>query len=71
VANWSDVLREINHTVETHQRGVTSAHDTVRRRHLAALAAQTGRNTIAYYSAFLASPALTAQRLRMMTKMHL
>lgn len=56
--NWADILNEIQSTVEAHQRGAASAHDYVRRRHLAALAAYTGRNTIAYYSAFLSKPRL-------------
>lgn len=56
--NWSEILKEIQSTVEEHQRGARSAHDHVRRRYLANLEAHTGRNTIAYYSAFLSKPRL-------------
>jgi Serine dehydrogenase proteinase len=58
MGNWTDILNEINETVITHQKAAGSAHDSVRRRHLSALAAHTGRNTIAYYSAFLSKPRL-------------
>lgn len=44
MANWSDLLDEINETRPL---------DSVRRKYLAELSQYTNRNTIAYYSAFL------------------
>ncbi|MBU9579922.1 hypothetical protein KTE26_15920 [Ralstonia mannitolilytica] len=48
--NSSEVLAEIDHA---RQSGTVDPIDTVRRRHLAALAAYTQRNVIAYYSGWL------------------
>lgn len=45
MAGWDDVLREMNETL--------SQTDFVRRKYLRELSEMTGRNTIAYYSAFL------------------
>ena len=54
--NWHDVLNELT---REQQRLVTKASgvlDSVRRKYLKQLSARTGRNTIAYYSAFLSKP---------------
>lgn len=57
MGNWNDVLLEIQ--AETaKQQAAPSVIDTVRRRHLKALANHTGRNTVAYYSGFLSTPRL-------------
>lgn len=45
MAGWDDVLKELNETM--------SQSDYVRRKYLKKLSEYTGRNTIAYYSAFL------------------
>ena len=45
MAGWDDILRELGDT--------PSQTDIVRRKYLKALSNYTGRNTIAYYSAFL------------------
>ncbi len=49
--SWNSVLDEINQV----KNGIASASalDIVRRKYIAALSAHTGRNTIAYYSAWL------------------
>lgn len=52
--NFNDVLDEIRQADEQ------NPFDIVRKRHLAALSLYTGRNTIAYYSAFLSAPPGTA-----------
>lgn len=52
--NWSDVLREIQH--EFQEQKNPAALDTVRRKYLAQVATQTGRNIIAYYSGWLQKP---------------
>ncbi len=48
MANWSDLLSEIN------KRG--STHDIIRRKYLKKLSSLTKRNTIAYYSGWLQKP---------------
>lgn len=48
MAGWDDILKELNETM--------SQSDYVRRKYLKALSEYTGRNTIAYYSAFLSKP---------------
>ena len=48
MAGWDDILREFNETM--------SQSDFVRRKYLRKLSEYTGRNTIAYYSAFLNKP---------------
>jgi ATP-dependent protease ClpP protease subunit len=48
--NWKEVLEQIQST--------GSAHDVVRRQYLRQLSDRTGRNTIAYYSAWLEKGAL-------------
>lgn len=61
--DWSDVLKEIQHTVaqhagqaQLHTQAAQAALDTIRRRYLQALRDNTGRNVIAYYSGFLSKP---------------
>lgn len=51
--NWRGILNEISTTVPTPSVGPV---DVVRRKYLAALAAHTGRNVIAYYSGWLTKP---------------
>jgi enoyl-CoA hydratase/carnithine racemase len=53
--SWSDILAELQKT--------GSPHDVVRRKYLAELSALTGRNTIIYYSAWLAKPGLQPQQV--------
>ncbi len=53
--SWSDILAELQAT--------GSPHDVVRRKYLAELSALTGRNTIIYYSAWLAKPGLQPQQV--------
>jgi len=48
MAGWDDILKELNETM--------SQSDYVRRKYLKQLSDYTGRNTIAYYSAFLSNP---------------
>lgn len=48
--SWHDLLREI--------KEAGSAHDVIRRRYLERLHAQTGRNVIIYYSAWLQKPSI-------------
>jgi hypothetical protein len=51
--NWIDVLREIE---SEQQSGTRNPLDSVRRKFLRQLSEKTGRNTVAYYSAFLTKP---------------
>ncbi len=51
--NWNELLGEL-------QRA-GSAHDVIRRRYLAELSEQTGRNTIVYYSAWLQKAQIAQQ----------
>jgi len=60
VANWEDVLKEIGEE----QRRAERAFDTIRRRHLAALADTTGRNVIAYYSGWQSKPGIAGTEIR-------
>lgn len=48
MAGWDDILKELGETL--------SQYDYVRRKYLKRLSDYTGRNTIAYYSAFLNKP---------------
>ncbi len=63
--DWNDVLQEIQGTIAQHQaqarqhsQAAQAAVDTVRRKYLAALRDNTGRNVIAYYSGFLSKPGI-------------
>ena len=59
MANWEAVLQEIQAYIDANAGDPNQARrafDVVRRRHLKALADETGRNTIAYYSGFLSKP---------------
>jgi Serine dehydrogenase proteinase len=51
--SWNDVLHEVTSS--------GSVHDIIRRKYLAELHAKTGRNVIAYYSAWLQKAHLAAQ----------
>lgn len=51
--NWHDVLNEINQTQIERANAANTVLDQIRRKYIKNLAALTGRNTIAYYSAFL------------------
>jgi len=66
--NWRQVLDEINQektarAEEANKKNAesTGAVDTVRRKYLAALHQHTGRNVIAYYSAFLSKPDIPSE----------
>src|SRR5438105_1432484 len=54
--NWNEVLKEINKKSNEHVQLSRSSIDVVRRSYLAKLHTKTGRNIIAYYSAFLSKP---------------
>lgn len=54
MATWNDLLNEII--------AAGSTHDIIRRKYLAALHKQTGRNVIAYYSGFQQKP-IVAERM--------
>ncbi len=63
--NWNEVLTEIAvltnqelSLVQQHQILATQSVDTTRRKYLDKLHQHTGRNVIAYYSAFLTKPSL-------------
>ena len=56
--NFGEILNQISE-----EQG-RSAFDTVRRRHLAELAAHTGRNVVAYYSGFQQKPGLSGVDIR-------
>jgi hypothetical protein len=60
LANWEDVLTEI----AAEQDRAARAFETVRRRHLAALAEFTGRNIIAYYSGWQSKPGISGTEIR-------
>jgi len=54
----SEVLQEIHQAI---LQGDQAAHDTIRRKYLAVLNNQTGRNVIAYYSGFLSKPDIDSE----------
>ncbi len=55
-------VTEILHEIQSLAAGGDKAScDTVRRKYLAQLSAHTGRNTIAYYSGFLAKPEIDSE----------
>ncbi|HAT2138625.1 TPA: SDH family Clp fold serine proteinase [Legionella pneumophila] len=54
--NWNDVLKEIDTARINYTHQAHSAIDEVRRSYLEKLHNKTGRNIIAYYSAFLSKP---------------
>lgn len=56
--NWNDVLKEIETSRINSNHQAQTAIDTVRRSYLEKLHQKTGRNIIAYYSAFLSKPGL-------------
>jgi hypothetical protein len=66
--DWGNVLKEIQHTAaqsasqaQVHNQAAKAALDVVRRKYLAALRANTGRNVIAYYSGFLSKPDIPSE----------
>ena len=58
--NWGEVLAEIGAETDRARR----AFDTIRRRYLASLAKETGRNVIAYYSAWQQKGGLAGTEIR-------
>ena len=59
--NWSEVLKEIEEYREQNRSDpklVRTAIDVVRRNYLQKLSNYTGRNVVAYYSAFLSKPGI-------------
>jgi len=58
VPNWRQVLDEIQQQTISKAAEARGAADFIRRKYLAALNAHTGRNVIAYYSAFLSKPGI-------------
>lgn len=54
--NWNEVLSEINETLANSLRLSQNAPDMVRRKYLAELHKNTGRNLITYYSGWLSKP---------------
>jgi len=59
--DWGDVLKEIQGVTLQATQAAQGAMDLVRRKYLAELAKQTGRNVIAYYSAFLSKPDIPSE----------
>lgn len=60
MANWEDILNEI----AAERSRAQQAFDSVRKRHLLALANHTGRVTIAYYSGWLAKSNVLGTEIR-------
>jgi hypothetical protein len=56
MADWATILAEIGSEQRKRLNEARGATDTVRRRYLRRLQRYTGRNVIAYYSAFLTKP---------------
>lgn len=54
--NWNEVLKEIEQNRTDHAQLSQSSIDVVRRSYLTKLHTKTGRNVVAYYSAFLSKP---------------
>jgi ClpP class serine protease len=63
VANWGEVLSEINTAAQQHRAIATNAGDIIRRKYLKELFDLTGRNVIAYYSGFLSKPTVSGVEL--------
>lgn len=57
--NWNDVLSEIVSFQKENPPRSNQAFDEVRRKYLRLLFEKTGRNVIAYYSAFLSKPGIS------------
>lgn len=62
--NWNEVLNEISATSTKFSHMAQSSIDTVRRTYLDELHKKTGRNIIAYYSAFLSKPNIAQSAIR-------
>ena len=58
--NWGEILTEI----ASERERANAAFDTVRRKYLAALAAKTNRNVIAYYSGWQSKPGIAGTEIR-------
>jgi hypothetical protein len=58
MANWNDILNEIQGLRDKHAVQAKFAIDIVRRKYLNSLHKVTGRNIIAYYSGFLSKPGM-------------
>lgn len=58
--NWEGVLNEIG----AEQQRAALAFDSIRRKYLAQLASHTGRNVVAYYSAFQQKPGIGGTEIR-------
>lgn len=56
MANWNQILLEIERNRVDHQSAANQSFDVVRRKYLKQLSHHTGRNVIAYYSSFLSKP---------------
>jgi len=56
MANWGQVLQEIQNEIQLGSFVTNSAVNTVRKKYLQELHGKTGRNIIAYYSGFLSKP---------------
>ena len=61
--SWGTVLDNLNNT--------PNPMDAMRRKYLGIMHKYTGRNIIAYYSAFVHNHGLTGQELTITTKTHL
>lgn len=53
MADWHELLNELNAEQQEHAKLANTTMDRVRRKYIKALAELTGRNVIAYYSGFL------------------
>ncbi len=60
MSNWSQILKEIGDTAQTHNQEAAGAINTVRKRHLKKLHKKVNRNIISYYSGFLSKPKVPA-----------
>lgn len=56
MADWHQILEELQREQQEHSNLATSTMDRVRRKYLRSLFELTGRNVIAYYSAWLTKP---------------
>ena len=54
--NWNSILEEVNQYAQEDSQQAAHAYDAVRRKYIRQLHEYTGRNIIAYYSAWLSKP---------------
>jgi len=66
MANWGQVLQEIQNEIQLGSFVTNSAVNTVRKKYLQELHGKTGRNIIAYYSGFLSKPQIRSGPISMM-----